>query len=115
MRLLLKSDLKNLQDKLSEYEQDNQISNIEVINFSKLADSFFDNIKDEHFIQSKEIIQTSVDDISQALQKMAIAIEKKKSSQAERDAINEATQFQLAQLIVNYNRTVGKLKFKSGF
>lgn len=115
MRLSLKSDLKKLQDKLSEYEQDEQISNIEVLDMSKLADECLDNVKAEYLTQSKDIIQKSVDDISQALQKMAIAIEKNKPSQEDSDKLNEAIQFQLAQLIVNYNRTVGKIKFKTGF
>lgn len=115
MRLNLTSDSKKLQDKLSEYEKDEQISNIEVLELSKLADESMDKIEVDYLIQNKGIIQKSVDDISQALQKMAIAIEKNKPSQEDSDNLNEAIQFQLAQLIVNYNRTVGKVKFKSGF
>lgn len=115
MRLSLNTDSKKLQNKLFEYEQDEQISNIEVLELSKLADEFMDKVDASYLTENKDIIQKSVDDISQALQKMAIAIGKNKPSQEDSDTLNEAIQFQLAQLIVNYNRTVGKIQFKSGF
>ncbi|ATW34519.1 MULTISPECIES: hypothetical protein [Candidatus Williamhamiltonella] len=115
MRLSLKSDSKKLQNKLFEYERDEQISNIEVLEMTQLADESMDKVEAKYLTESKDIIQKSVDDISQALQKMAIAIEKNKPSQEDSDNLNEAIQFQLAQLIVNYNRTVGKVKFKTGF
>jgi len=115
MRLKLESDSKKLQDILSEYEKDEQISNIEVLDLSKLADESMGEIEADYLTQNKAIVQKSVDDISQALQKMAIAVEKNKPSQEDSDKLNEAIQFQLAQLIVNYNRTVGKVKFKTGF
>ena len=115
MRLSLKSDVEVLQEKLSEYESDEAISNIEVLDLSKLADEYLAKVHAEYLTLDKEVLQGCVDDISQALQKMAIAIEKNKPSQEDSDNLNIAVQFQLAQLIVNYNRTVGKLKFKSGF
>lgn len=115
MRLNLKSDVPALQDKLSEYESDEAISNIEVLELSKLADEYLAKVEADYLKLDKEVLQGCVDDISQALQKMAIAIEKNKPSQEDSDNLNTAVQFQLAQLIVNYNRTVGKVKFKSGF
>lgn len=115
MRLSLKSDVQALQDKLSEYESDETISNIEVLELSKQADEYLAKVAAEYLTLDKEVLQGCVDDISQALQKMAIAIEKNKPSQEDSDNLNTAVQFQLAQLIVNYNRTVGKVKFKSGF
>ncbi|MEG3127236.1 hypothetical protein SC171_03375 [Pantoea cypripedii] len=115
MRLNLKSDVPALQDKLSEYESDETISNIEVLELSKLADEYLAKVEADYLKLDKEVLQGCVDDISQALQKMAIAIEKNKPSQEDSDNLNTAVQFQLAQLIVNYNRTVGKVKFKSGF
>lgn len=115
MRLTLKADSTSLQTKLSEYESDELITNAEILELTKLADESFDKISAEYLVENKGIIQKAVDDISQQLQKMAIAIEKNKPSQEDSDLLNEAVQFQLAQLIVNYNRTVGKVKFKSGF
>ena len=115
MRLSLKTDVPALQDKLAEYEKDETISNIEVLELSKISDDYMAKVQAEYLTLDKEVFQACIDDISQALQKMAIEIEKNKPSQDDSDNLNTAIQFQLAQLVVNYNRTVGKVKFKSGF
>lgn len=115
MRLTLKSDIQSVQDKLSEYERDDVITNIEILELSKLADESLSKVTVDYLAEYQASIQKSVDDISQALQKLAIAVEKNKPPQEDSDHLNEAIQLQLAQLVVNYNRTVGKVKFKSGF
>ncbi|ERK17594.1 hypothetical protein L579_3474 [Pantoea sp. AS-PWVM4] len=115
MRLSLKSDVPALQGKLAEYEKDETITNIEVLELSKLADDYMAKVQAEYLNLDKDVFQVCIDDISQAMQKMAIEIEKNKPSQEDSDNLNAAIQFQLAQLVINYNRTVGKVKFKSGF
>lgn len=115
MRLSLNSDLPELENLLAEYEDDDVISNIEVINFSQLADTYMERVESSYLAENKGLFTKAVDDVSQALQKMAIAIEKNKASQEDRDNANRAVQFQIAQIIVNYNRTIGKEKFKTGY
>ncbi|MFT4271731.1 MAG: hypothetical protein QM578_12025 [Pantoea sp.] len=115
MRLSLKSDVPALQGKLAEYEKDETITNIEVLELSKLADAYMAKVQAEYLNLDKDVFQVCIDDISQAMQKMAIEMEKNKPSQEDSDNLNAAIQFQLAQLVINYNRTVGKVKFKSGF
>ncbi|QGR06746.1 hypothetical protein CTZ24_10115 [Pantoea phytobeneficialis] len=104
-----------MQGKLAEYEKDETITNIEVLELSKLADDYMAKVQAEYLNLDKDVFQVCIDDISQAMQKMAIEIEKNKPSQEDSDNLNAAIQFQLAQLVINYNRTVGKVKFKSGF
>lgn len=115
MRLKLTSDLDVVQKKISEYSSDDEISNLEVINLTNLADEQLDAINVDIFNDSKKSLQKAVDDVCQALQKMAIATEKNKPSQEDCDKLNMAVQLQLTQIILNYNRTIGKVKFKTGF
>lgn len=112
MKLKLTSELPSVQKKISEYSHDDVISNIEIIELSKLADEHFKSMQLSNLDEYKEVIQNSVDDISQALQKMAVAVGKNKPTQGDFDKLNEAVQFQLLQVIINYNRTIGRKKFK---
>lgn len=113
--LSLRTDSQVLQEKLIEYETDQLINNIEVLEMSKLADDLMEQIQSPYLTEDKQTLQRAVDEVSQALQKMAIAIGKNNPPQADIDNLNEAIQFQIAQIVVNYNRTVGKPKFISGF
>ncbi|NIF22952.1 hypothetical protein [Candidatus Pantoea multigeneris] len=109
MKLKLATNYAELSEKLDAIAKDDRVDNQEVISFAveadKLANGLEITYKDQNLLTS---LQKGVDDLSDQLQKIGIAVLKNKLSAEEKERVDKLVQFQLAQLIVNYNRVLGK-------
>lgn len=108
MKLKLFTNYPELGEKLDAIAKDNRVDNQEVISFSHEADKLASGLQLTYSQNLLTSFQKGVDDLSDQLQKIGIAVLKNKLSAEEKERVDKLVQFQLAQLIVNYNRVLGK-------